>query len=168
MEGQQIDQQYLASRNKKSSGVSKILVVIVGLIVLVLIGVSAYLLRGQFSQFTSQPSPTPSTEAIIEPSPSPSPTFDRSKFTLRVLNGTSKSGLASSVSAKLKDLGYSIDKTGNASGSAVKQTLVRVKSGNDNLLQQLISDLTPDFQASGGANLNNSDSVDAEVVLGNQ
>ena len=54
---QQLEGQFTPNlNNKKSSGVSKIVVIIVGLIVLALIGVSGYLLRGQFTQTSAQPS----------------------------------------------------------------------------------------------------------------
>ena len=165
---QPINNQFSSSHmdQKKSNGVSKILVIIVGLIVLVLIGVSGFLLRGQFSQLTAQPSPSPIAETISEPSPSPSPEFDRSKYSIRVLNGTKSSGLAASVSAKLKELGYTADKTGNATSSAVARTTVRVKEQMDELLEQLIKDLAPDYDASAGASLKETDTVDAEVIIG--
>src|SRR3989344_1285926 len=100
---QQLEGQFTPNlNNKKSSGVSKIVVIIVGVIVLALIGVSGYLLRGQFTQTSSQPSPAPSTTVVIkEPSPSPTLDFDRAKYTVRVLNGTNQSGLAGTISEKL-------------------------------------------------------------------
>jgi hypothetical protein len=154
--------------NKKSSGVSKVLVILVGLVVLALIAVSAYLLRGQFSQSSSSASPSPASVVVEESTPTPSPSFDRSKYSVRVLNGTSKSGLASTVSAKLKDLGYTADKTGNATNSATPRTLVRVKADSADLLAQLIKDLSPDYDASSGASLKDADTVDAEVVIGSK
>ena len=149
--------------NKK--GDSKALLLILGLIVLVVIGVTGFLLREKFTK-SSQPSPSPLTEAATSPTPTPSPAFDRSKYTLRVLNGTKTGGLAASVSAKLKDLGYQIDKTGNATNSAFAVTLVRIKGSASDLLDQLIKDLAPDYSASAGASLKDSDNVDAEVIIG--
>ena len=164
---QQLEGQFTPNlNNKKSSGVSKIVVIIVGLIVLALIGVSGYLLRGQFTQTSAQPSPTPSETVVSEPSPSPSPDFDRAKYTVRVLNGTKQSGLAGTISAKLVELGYTAGKTGNATSSAIARTFVRVKPDLTDLLDQLIKDLSPDYDASAGAELKDSDTVDAEVVLG--
>lgn len=151
---------------KKSSGVSKVLVIIVGVIVLALIGVSGYLLRGQFTGVSASPSPSPVLETFTEPSPSPTPSFDRSQYSVRVLNGTKTSGLAGTVSAKLTELGYQADKTGNATSSAIAKTTVRVKSGLDDLMAQLIQDLSPDYNGASGSALKDSDSADAEVIIG--
>lgn len=147
-------------------GDSKALLLILGLIVLVVIGMVAFFLRDRIIKPSgeSQPSPSPIVQEF--PSPSPSPEFDRSKYTLRILNGTKTSGLAASVSAKLKELGYNIDKTGNASGSAIPRTLVKVKAATSELLEQLIRDLSPDYDGSASAELKDSDTVDGEITIG--
>lgn len=154
--------------NNKPSGMSKPMVLVFGLIVLGLIGGAAFLLRDRLTGEQATPSPSPLVESpMIEPSPSAS-TFDRSKFTLRVLNGTKKSGLAASVSAKLKELGFQVEKTANASGSSHPRTIVSVKSDLSNLLEQLVKDLSGDFDASEGASLKSSDSADGEIILGDK
>jgi hypothetical protein len=104
---------------------------------------------------------------VVTPTPEPTPeAVDRSKFKIRVLNGTTKTGLAASVSAKLKDLGYQTDKVGNATNSAFQTTLVRVKQSSTGLLDQLIRDVAPDFSAASSTELKDSDSADGEVILG--
>ena len=100
---------------------------------------------------------------VLDPSPK---AVDRSAYTIRVLNGTGKSGLAAKIAGQLKDLGYKTEKVGNATNSAFKQTVVRVKSGEDALLEQLVKDLSGDFEADGQASLKSSESVDAEIILG--
>jgi hypothetical protein len=154
------------SANSNKKGNTKAIMLILGLVVLIVIGVAAFFLRDKFTK--PEPSPSPSPVSQLEESPSPSPAFDRSKYTLRVLNGTKTGGLAASVSAKLKDLGYQIGKTGNATGSAVAVTTIRIKGSNSELLNQLTTDLSPDYSASAGASLTDSDDVDAEVVIGNK
>lgn len=151
--------------SNQPKGASKLPLIIVGLLILLLIGGATYLIRGKFTEAPQVPSPSPSLETPLIVT-SPAPSVDRSKYTLRVLNGTSKSGLAASAAAKLKDLGYKIDKTGNASDSATPQTLVRSKNTLAELVKQLIKDLSPDFDASAGAKLQDSDNVDAEIILG--
>ena len=147
-------------------GVSKLPLIIVGLLILLLIGGGGYLIRGKFSQAPPQP-PTQLETPLIVTSIEPSPQIvDRSKYTLRILNGTSRSGLAGSVSAKLKDLGYIIDKTGNATQSGFPQTLIRVKLNLAELVSQLIKDLSPDFDAKEDTELPSSDTVDSEIILG--
>lgn len=147
-----------------NSSVSKALLILVGVVILLLIGTSIYLLRNKFTGSKEEEKPT--TIEISSPSPYPTPQFDRSKFTLRILNGTKTSGLAASVSAKLKNLGYKTSKEGNATSSAFKRTEVRVKETSQGLLEQLIKDLMPDYDATTGANLKDIDEVDGEVILG--
>lgn len=147
-------------------GDSKALLLILSLIVLIVIGVVAFFLRDKLIKPSEQFQPSPSPIVQEFPSPSPSSELDRSKYTLRVLNGTKTAGLAASVSAKLKELGYNIDKTGNSSGSALPRTLVKVKAAVSELLEQLIKDLSPDYDASASAELKDSDTVDGEITIG--
>lgn len=153
--------------NDRPRGSSKMMMLILAVIVLVVIGASAYFLRGKITG-SSEPSPSPLEEiSVTESTPAPTPSgLDRSKLTIRVLNGTNKAGLAASVSAKLKDLGYKIEKTGNATNSAFPRTLVRVKGDVTDLIAQLVKDLAPDYDASEGAKLKGSDTADGEVILG--
>lgn len=158
--------------SEKKSGASKLLVLILSLIVLVLVGGTFYLFRDRLvgSKDNNKTTPAPTMRSpIVEETPEPTPEpIDRSNFKLRVLNGTKTSGLASDVSSKLKDLGYQIDKTGNATNSAFTSTQVRVKADSSSLLDQLIKDLSPDYTASGSSSLKGSDTVDAEVILGTE
>lgn len=157
--------QFRRNGNFKSNHSSKIYFLILLVIGLVVLGGAVYLLKHQLKPATPSPSPTPQI-TIATPSPSPTPApVDRSKFKVRVLNGTDKTGLASTVSDKLKSLGYQTDKPANASNSAAR-TLVKVKKDNDALARQLITDLSYQFDATSSANLKDSETVDSEVILG--
>ncbi len=154
------DNGYRTNRNSK---VYFLILVVIGLLV---VGGAVYLLKNQLS--TTAPAPSPSPLVIIT-SPSPSPSLvslDRSKYTIRVLNGTDKAGLAASVSAKLKSLGYQTDQFGNATNSAFLRTVVRVKTAVSDLANQLVRDLSPQFDATVSSNLKSSDQADAEIILG--
>jgi hypothetical protein len=143
-----------------------LILVLIGLGV---IGATVYVLKYQFKD-SAKPSPTPESSPIstvAEPSPSPTPAIDRSKFKVRVLNGTTKAGLAGTVSTKLKDLGYQTDKTGNAPTQDVAKTQIKAKASASGLTDALIHDLAPDYKASSAsAALKENDSADAEVVIG--
>lgn len=153
---------------KGKGGVSKILMLIIMVAVLVLLGFLGFLLKDKFTTREETPKPTPTPAGFFEePQITPaSEALKRSKYTLRVLNGTKTSGLAASVSGKLKDLGYIIDKTGNATNSAFPQTLVRVKGDTADLIKQLTADLSPNFEAEESVKLEDSDTVDVEIILG--
>lgn len=148
----------------KKSG-NKIHLLILILIGLAVIGGTVYLLKSQFESTPAEPSPSPI--AIESPTPQPTQSFDRAQYKLRVLNGTSTSGLAGSVSAKLKELGYQIDKTGNAPNQNFKKTEIKTKSTTTGLSDQLLKDLPSEYSdASVAASLKDSDAADAEVILG--
>ncbi len=157
-----------SNREPNRGGGSKLKLFFLAVVALLVVAAALYLLKGK-SLFKRGEQPVPSeapTIATPEITPSPTPSLDRSKYTIDVLNGTGKSGLAASVSGKLKDLGYQPGKVGNATNSAFTQTRVLVKSGNNDLLQQLIQDLSPDYQAVDGGLLKDSSSSDGEVIIG--
>jgi hypothetical protein len=155
--------------SKRANKFHLLVLVIIGIAV---IGFTVYILKGGFGEIsmTTEPSPSPSASAVATPEPFPSPKteIDRSKFTIRVLNGTKITGLAGTVNDKLKELGYETANPGNATNSAFTQTVVRVKEGTEaaSLLQRLIEDLAPDYQAVEGTVLDKSTIHDAEVIIG--
>lgn len=163
---------YSSSGSGRATGSNKLHILILIVIGIVVIGATVYLLRGTFKLGSSGSNATPQVSSSPTPTPTPTPTpiaIDRSKFKIRVLNGSGKSGLAASVSSKLKDLGYQIERTGNATNSAFEVTQVRAKDSAVDLIAQLILDLAPDFKAaSSSSSLKSSDTSDGEVILGLQ
>lgn len=156
-----VNQTITPNRNR-SSKIHLLILLIIGLVV---IGGTVYLLKSQFP--ASSPSPSPSEIPQATPSPTPTPqALDRSKFKVRVLNGTSTTGLAASAAAKLKNLGYQTEAPRNATNSAFERTVVRIKGDVAGLLEQLIRDLAPEFEAVSEAALKDNDSANAEVILG--
>lgn len=145
---------------------------VLSVIGLSVIGGTVYALKMQFKGMGTAPSPSPSLEASIpSPTPSPSPevSIDRSAYKVRVLNGTSTSGLAATVMAKLKELGYQTDRTGNATNSAFTQTQIRIKPSAIDVVAQLIRDLAPDRKAASSSSaLKASDAADIEIILGTE
>ncbi|MDO8498794.1 MAG: LytR C-terminal domain-containing protein [bacterium] len=140
-----------------------IILILIGLAV---IGGTVYLLKYQFGgAVTPQATPSPSP-TVLEPTPEPTPSFERSKFKVRVLNGTTTTGLAKTVSDKLKELGYQIDKTGNAPKQDFKSSVVKVKTSAAGLGEELVKDLGSEYPASVSGELKDTDAADAEVVIG--
>ncbi|MDO8429614.1 MAG: hypothetical protein Q7S88_03215, partial [Candidatus Daviesbacteria bacterium] len=66
----------------------------------------------------------------------------------------------------LKEDGWDVVRVGNATLKGVKQTIVRVKKEASDLAYVLVSDLKGDFEASISADLKETETVDAEVVIG--
>jgi hypothetical protein len=154
---------------KRASKFHLLILVIIGIAV---IGFTVYILKGGFGEIsiTSQPSPSPSATATPEPTPTatPEPQVERGNFTVKVLNGTTTSGLAGKVRDKLKELGYKTSTPGNNSDTDVAQTEIRVKEGTESaqLFERLKLDLAPDYDAKQGDNLDKKSANDAEVVIG--
>ncbi len=152
--------------NKKSSN---LLTWILILVLLAGLGGAGFLLRDKItSMFVGSetkkeaemaPAPTPTPEATPEP-------VARADYSVRVLNGTTTTGLAAELSDSLKEIGWKTLPVGNSTDKNVAQTLVKVKAGQDQLANQMITDLSSDYEASRGADLKSSDSADVEVVIG--
>lgn len=157
---------------KRANKFHLLILVVIGVAV---IGFTVYILKGGFGELnigsTASPSPSPSVEAppIPTPPPTPEPEIEKGDFSVRVLNGTSTSGLAKTISDKLKGEGYKTSGTGNApDGDDVAQTQIRVKEGTESamLFESLKADLAPDYEATQGDDLAKSATYDAEVVIG--
>ncbi len=151
---------------RSGGGSNKVYFIVLLVIGLIVLGGAVYLLKNQLRPTGPKSSPTPEV-TISTPAPSPTPeVLDRSKFTIRVLNGSGKTGLAGTVSDKLKSLGYKIEKTDNATNSAFLQTLVRTKN-DQKLSDQLIKDLSDQsYSAASSSALPKADTSEAEVILG--
>lgn len=147
---------------------------IILLVALITIAAVVFMLKNQYIPFIGSPSnvvitsPSPTPEPSPSPTPTPEPELNRSGFKIRVLNGTTTTGLASSVADKLKALGYQIGKVGNNSSQSVDQTFIRVKPNEASVGAQLVKDLTGQFTASVSGDLKATDTDDAEVVIGSK
>jgi hypothetical protein len=167
--GSQIPTSGVYSNREPSRGGNKLKLFFLLVIALLVVAASLYLLKGKslFKKLSGgTPAPTDAPISQTMATPAPTPAFDRSKYTIRVLNGTSRSGLAATVLKKLNDLGYKGDKTANATNSAFTSTVVRVKDSAPDLAPNLIKDLSPDYNASTSGSLKSTDDVDGEVILG--
>lgn len=101
------------------------------------------------------------------PTPTPAPSIERSGFTVRVLNGTPTTGAAGTLADKLKAKGWKIDKTGNATTSAIPLSFVRVKPGtSDDAVKVLLLDIEDYQGASSSSPLKSTDKADLEFVIG--
>lgn len=167
----QVPQRSRDSQSLKDKILSKLGIIIpIVLVVAVFSGVIVFrdTITGKLTSNQSS-----SEETIVEtvsptPTPSPTPSVDRSEVKVRVLNGTTKTGAAGALAKQLKELGWQTVKTGNAKNQATSQTLVRVKEGEETTGEVLASDLAPDLNAEVTVGLKESDTVDAEVVIGKE
>lgn len=150
---------------------SKLPTVILFLILVGILGTAGYFLKDKLlSKFKTTPAPSSQNLATSTPTPTPTPlpkSIERSKLSVRVLNGTTKTGAAAALADKLKALGWRILTVDNASSSATPQSLVRVKKDAEvKIGSTMINDLSSDLNATASADLKASDAADVEVVIG--
>ncbi len=156
---------------------SKLWTIILGLVLIGLIAGVFYFREKIFTKLgvsipgitTDKPQPTitmtPTPTIALSPAPTPV-TLDRSKYQIRVLNGTSTSGAASTLGDQLKELGWKVPNVGNAESSDTPQTTVRVKKDLTDVAKVLVDDLAKYYQATSSADLEKTSKFDAEVIIG--
>lgn len=149
-------------------GASKLHLIVLLLIGAAVIGGTVYFLKTQFKSEQAAVVSTPAPTSTPEPTPTPEPEANRADFTVKVLNGTTTSGLAGEITTKLTELGYKTEKGANAPKQDFEQTLISIKEGQEVLLKTLIKDLSPQFEASSGPTLKESDPLDAQITLGSK
>lgn len=116
--------------------------------------------------FLVKPTPTAMPTVVPTATPIPVPVIDRSEYKIRVLNGTSKTGAAASLADTLGELGWEVIKTGNAKNNTIAQTTISIKPDLEEVYQTMLVDLQDELEATQGADLKTTDTVDLEVVIG--
>lgn len=145
---------------KKSSGMIKWVVVIVGVIVIVAAGVffimntSSSDTGDAIANATPTTNPdvlnsfdTPTPEATEEPSPTPTPEpVDRAELKAQVLNGTGTAGDAGLVAAILEDLGFEDVDAANADNQDETKTTVTYSEDIDlATIDEIVAELEKTF-----------------------
>lgn len=115
----------------------------------------------------ASPSPFEFTQNSPTPETSPAATVDKSQAKIRILNGSGKAGVASSVKDLLESKGYKVVEIGNASNFDFEQTVLRFKESFKNFQEVLFGDLSDKYSVKVSSdNLTATDSADIEVTIG--
>lgn len=94
----------------------------------------------------------------------PTAVFDKSKFTLEILNGSGAAGAAKKIADRLSLLGYEVIKVGNA--PEVDKTQVYLSLDMENFKSEFLKDLEADFkEASISGELKDS-TASARIIIG--
>jgi hypothetical protein len=123
---------------------------------------------------TETPTPTSAPNITITPTPVPTlnpvdPTtgLDRSQLSVTVENGSGEAGVAGKAADILKHLGYNVTGTGNADNFDYTNAVIQVKSGSNDYLSLLQTDLGLSYTiGSTSADLPDSFSSNALVIIG--
>lgn len=152
---------------------AKWLWLLIVLIILAALGFAYWRGIGPFAKFrlgaTQESTPTPSPVVFESPSPEASPAadLDKSEPKIRVLNGTSTTGLAASVKDFLEGKGWKVASIGNAATKDFTNTVIRFKTGFDKFEELLTDDLSDKYSVSvDNDELDATDSADIEVTVG--
>jgi hypothetical protein len=94
-------------------------------------------------------------------------TLDKSKVSIEIQNGSGETGVASTMSTYLKNLGYTISSTGNAENFDYEGVTIQTKAEFKNYIATLKKDLTPDYIVSASSSdLLDSSTADILVIVG--
>lgn len=152
---------------QKSSGKSKGVFLIIGLLLIILI-VAAVLLRSRIKSLVTgetKPAPIPTTITNVQPVPTPNPLV-RSDWSFEVLNGSGTAGLAKTLAFKIQELGYQVVKIGNADQSNYPQTEILVKKNLLERIDLVIADLKDIIKIASVAGELKEGTASARIIIG--
>lgn len=126
---------------------------------------------------TSTPSPasnaaSPSESPTATPAASVNPVdsatgLDRSQLSVTVQNGSGEAGVGAKAASFLKNLGYNVVSTGNASNFNYTNVTIQVKSSQKSYLPLLNKDLSASYSVgTTSSDLAATSSADALVIIG--
>jgi len=109
----------------------------------------------------NSPSVTPTKIASLSATPK------KTGLSVQVLNGSGKSGAATTMKKFLEEKGYNVVGTGNAKNFSYEKTEIAIKSDKISLMDKLKSDLSEKYSMSDtSGTLDSSVSYDAQVIIG--
>lgn len=109
------------------------------------------------------PSPTSPTQAVTE---APK---NLKKYSIAVLNGSKKSGLAGNLKTALESEGFNVLSAGNATSSSFIETVIRAKTNVDKLfLEKLKSSLEKSFVVKEASDLKDFEKADVIITIGSK
>jgi len=109
-----------------------------------------------------QPSPTPTTVKTEEKTY----VFNRSDWSIEVLNGSTKAGAASKLAKDLETLGYKITKTGNADNKDYKNSSVALSTDIKKYKAVFLGDLDGKITLSETTETQKDSTASAQIIIG--
>lgn len=103
-----------------------------------------------------------------EPTPTEAPDYEKSDYTIRVLNGSGTAGLAGQLEEDLLDNDYVVEDTGNADRYDYDETIIQYKDGvSEDFIDELRSDISS-YSPFDTEELDADEDVDVVIIIGGQ
>lgn len=166
----------LPASPEKSSPRSQFVMPFLVIVALIVVLIAGLYMLGSNRKANPKKSPIGAKTAVVTPtilptvtaSPSATPEpVKREDLTIAVLNGSGTAGAASGISSRLKALGYTVQRVGNADGFTYQEITVKIKPDKKQFIQQLKTDIV---QSAPNSTVTVEDlgtgNVDAEVIVG--
>lgn len=143
---------------------------IIGAIILLLVLVASILLFMNFNKNKKveeskvETAQTPEVSSPTEVAEEKPETFDRSKITLEILNGSGVAGAAKKIADNLAALGYQIIEVGNASAS--EQSQIFISNSLEKYKSEFLKDLEEDFKEATISGELEDSTASARIIIG--
>lgn len=135
-------------------------------VVAIIVGIVSYIFFiSKIRQEESQKEETTITESL-EPTKETKPQLVRSEITFEVLNGSGVSGAAAKATDKLKSLGYTVIKVGNADTSNYKNTSLYISKDITKLSALILEDIHLEYKNATFSGDLKSSTASARLILG--
>lgn len=149
----------------KSKSSKKPIILVIILILLVIIGFLLFKYRSSIKQMVVGPTPSPTP--IETPIPTETPqALIRSDWSFEILNGSGVTGQAKKIADQIKNLGYSVVKSGNADKQTYTQTQIQVKSDFKDKIDLVIADIKDIVKVASYAGELKDSTASARIILG--
>ncbi len=141
---------------------------IIGAVVLVLLGVGFWFWITQRGS-SEEAQPVEETFITEEPEPTEEAEFEKSDFSIQVLNGSGKAGLAGTVQTTLEDAGYTMGaEADNADNPNYENTIIKAKSDVPEGFIDMLKDELSDYGTIETEDLDEDETVDVIIIIGGQ
>ncbi len=114
---------------------------------------------------TTSPTTTPTPKLTNTPTPAPK-AADLSKYSIKILNGSGVTGVASKLKESLTGEGFKVIDTGNADTSDFTDTKIEMKKDVDaSYLTKLKAELEKDYSLAPVSEMSSDSTTEADVII---
>ncbi len=159
------------SIHKRPSTKPMVMWAVVIILICIVVGGTIYLASsGNLKMPSFAAKPTPTATPTVAPTATPVPVeVKKEDLKIQVLNGSGIPGVAGKLKTLLEEKGYTVSDTGNADNYDYETTEIQVKSGKDEILKVLETDLKEDYSLNASPETLSDDvPYDARIIIGKE